>query len=82
MVRGLPLIHDKTVDEWGTEVLGYFMTGPPANVPSVPGFVPGFSLIGNRAHRPGVLPLKGRERRKQGADENERGNDWRLDAKR
>jgi hypothetical protein len=29
-VRGLPLIHDKTVDEWGTEVLGYFMTGPPA----------------------------------------------------
>ena len=29
-VRGLPLIHDKTVDEWGTAVLGYFMTGPPA----------------------------------------------------
>jgi hypothetical protein len=29
-VCGLPLIHDKTVDEWGTEVLGYFMTGPPA----------------------------------------------------
>ena len=30
VVRGLPLIHDKTVDEWGTEVLGYFMSGPPA----------------------------------------------------
>jgi hypothetical protein len=29
-VRGLPLIHDKTVDEWGTKLLGYFMTGPPA----------------------------------------------------
>ena len=29
-IRGLPLIHDKTVDEWGTAVLGYFMTGPPA----------------------------------------------------
>jgi hypothetical protein len=29
-VCGLPLIHDKTVDEWGTAVLGYFMTGPPA----------------------------------------------------
>ena len=28
--RGLPLIHDKTVDEWGTPLLGYFMTGPPA----------------------------------------------------
>ena len=25
-VRGRPLIHDKTVDEWGTAVLGYFMT--------------------------------------------------------
>ena len=33
VVRGLPLIHDKTVDEWGTEVLGYFMTGPPARWP-------------------------------------------------
>ena len=33
VVRGLPLIHDKTVDEWGTEVLGYFMTGPPAENP-------------------------------------------------
>jgi CHASE3 domain sensor protein len=29
-VRGFPLIHDKTVDEWGTQVRGYFMTGPPA----------------------------------------------------
>ncbi len=29
--RGLPLIHDKTVDEWGTVVLGYFMIGPPAS---------------------------------------------------
>lgn len=29
-VRGLPLIHDETVDEWGTLVRGYFMTGPPA----------------------------------------------------
>jgi len=28
--RGLPLIHDKAVDEWGIAVLGYFMTGPPA----------------------------------------------------
>ena len=37
VVRGLPLIHDKTVDEWGTEILGYFMTGPSA--PSFPGFV-------------------------------------------
>ena len=32
-VYGLPLIHDKTVDEWGTEDLGYFMTGPPATRP-------------------------------------------------
>jgi hypothetical protein len=32
-VRGLPLIHDKTVDEWGTAVLGYFMIGPPAVTP-------------------------------------------------
>ena len=31
VVRGLPLIHDKTVDEWGTEILGYFTTGPPAS---------------------------------------------------
>jgi len=31
VVRGLPLIHDKTVDEWGTEVLGYFLAGTPAN---------------------------------------------------
>jgi hypothetical protein len=30
-VLGLPLIHDKTVDEWGTAVLGYFMTGRPAH---------------------------------------------------
>jgi hypothetical protein len=30
VVRALPLIHDKTVDEWGTEVLGYFTTGAPA----------------------------------------------------
>jgi hypothetical protein len=30
-VLGFPLIHDKTVDEWGTAVLVYFMTGPPAN---------------------------------------------------
>ena len=29
-VRGLPLMHDKTVNEWGTAALGYFMTGPPA----------------------------------------------------
>jgi hypothetical protein len=29
-VRGRPLIHDKTVDEWGTAVLGYFMAGRPA----------------------------------------------------
>ncbi len=29
-VRGLPLNHDKTVVEWGTAVLGYLMTGPPA----------------------------------------------------
>jgi hypothetical protein len=28
-IRGLPLIHDKTVDEWGTAVLGYFLTGAP-----------------------------------------------------
>jgi len=34
-VRGVPLIHDKTVDEWGTAVLGYFMTGPPART-SIP----------------------------------------------
>jgi hypothetical protein len=36
-VRGLPLIHEKTVDEWGTAVLGYFMTGPPAYAPSIRG---------------------------------------------
>jgi hypothetical protein len=30
-VRGRPLIHDKTVDEWGTAVLVYFMTGRPAH---------------------------------------------------
>jgi len=29
-VRGLPLIHDETVDEWGTQGPGYFMIGPPA----------------------------------------------------
>jgi hypothetical protein len=29
-VRAIPLIHDKTVDEWGTKVCGYLMTGPPA----------------------------------------------------
>jgi len=30
--RGLPLIHDKTVDEWGTPtpIFGYLMTAPPA----------------------------------------------------
>ena len=32
VVRGLPLIHDKTVDEWGTEVLGYFITREPATL--------------------------------------------------
>jgi hypothetical protein len=30
-VCDLPLIHDKTVDEWGTTVLDYLMTGPPAH---------------------------------------------------
>jgi len=29
-VRGLPLIHDKTVDEWGTRCFGGDMSGPPA----------------------------------------------------
>ena len=34
VVRGLPLIHDKTVDEWATEVFGYLMAGPPAHLPT------------------------------------------------
>ena len=29
---GLPLIHDKTMDEWGAAVLRYFMTGTPVSV--------------------------------------------------
>jgi len=29
-VRGLPLNHDETVVEWGTQSCGWLMTGPPA----------------------------------------------------
>jgi hypothetical protein len=35
-VRGLPLNHDETVVEWGTQGFGWLMTGPPAMVEDEP----------------------------------------------
>ena len=54
---GFVVIHDKTVDEWGTAVHGYFMTEPPAvvdmelNLDLHRTSIPGAQMRGTRATR-------------------------------
>ncbi len=60
---GFVVIHDKTVDEWGTAVHGYFMTEPPAvvdmelNLDLHRTSIPGAQMRGTRAtrHPPGSI---------------------------